>query len=259
MGKVYEDYPEDGEAAAFYALSLISIPARGDADRADREKAIAILNKLFAAKPDHPGAAHYLIHACDTPELASQGLEAARSYAKIAPDSSHALHMPSHIFYAARPVAGVNRLESGRDSVEVRQLYRRSAEVHGAPIAHSAANQDPSYALTLIGGGLSDPVSTRFPVPPRKGCGPGPDAAQYVAISVISIPKSLPLPSCETSTLNPVSAGSTRLTVRVPRNPPTLFAKHDSPSALRFRWCTAYMGCCREFPLSIFVRPIHTA
>jgi tetratricopeptide (TPR) repeat protein len=98
MAKVYSHYPDDGEAAAFYALSLISIPAEGDADLANRTRAIAILNKLFAAEPDHPGAAHYLIHACDTPALASQGLDAARRYARIAPDSSHALHMPSHIF-----------------------------------------------------------------------------------------------------------------------------------------------------------------
>jgi tetratricopeptide (TPR) repeat protein len=98
MGKVHERYPDDGEASAFYGLSLISIPAHGDEDLADREQAIAVLNKLFAAEPDHPGAAHYLIHACDTPELAPQGLAAARAYAKIAPGSSHALHMPSHIF-----------------------------------------------------------------------------------------------------------------------------------------------------------------
>ena len=98
MAKVYRDYPEDGDAAAFYALSLIAIPAEGDADLANRKHAIAILDKLFAAQPDHPGAAHYLIHACDTPQLASEGLDAARRYAKIAPDSSHALHMPSHIF-----------------------------------------------------------------------------------------------------------------------------------------------------------------
>ncbi len=98
MAKVHADYPEDGEAAAFYALSLISIPAEGDADLANRKHAIAILDKLFAAEPNHPGAAHYLIHACDTPQLASEGLDAARRYAKIAPDSSHALHMPSHIF-----------------------------------------------------------------------------------------------------------------------------------------------------------------
>lgn len=98
MGKIYERYPEDGEATAFYGLSLISIPAHGDRDLANRKQAIAVLNKLFASEPDHPGAAHYLIHACDVPELAPQGLAAARAYAKIAPDSSHALHMPSHIF-----------------------------------------------------------------------------------------------------------------------------------------------------------------
>ncbi|HLJ41232.1 MAG TPA: hypothetical protein VKT50_07070, partial [Candidatus Acidoferrales bacterium] len=56
------------------------------------------MNKLMAVAPNNPGVVHYLIHAADTPELASQGLEAARRYAKIAPDSSHALHMPSHIF-----------------------------------------------------------------------------------------------------------------------------------------------------------------
>lgn len=98
MERLHNHYPEDGEGAAFYALSLIALPAHGDTDLANRKRAIAILNKLFAAEPDHPGAAHYLIHASDTPELAPQGLAAARSYAKIAPDSAHALHMPSHIF-----------------------------------------------------------------------------------------------------------------------------------------------------------------
>ena len=61
-------------------------------------QAIAILEPLFHEQPRHPGAAHYLIHAADRPELASRGLDAARMYADIAPDSSHALHMPSHIF-----------------------------------------------------------------------------------------------------------------------------------------------------------------
>lgn len=99
MQQVYERHPKDGEAAAFYSLSLIAMPAKSpSADLANRQKAIAILNKLFAAEPDHPGAAHYLIHACDTPQLAPQGLAAARAYAKIAPSSPHALHMPAHIF-----------------------------------------------------------------------------------------------------------------------------------------------------------------
>jgi hypothetical protein len=73
------------------------LPARGE-DTDTRKQVIAILNRLSAAQPEHPGAVHYLIHAADTPELAPEGLAAARRYAKIAPASSHALHMPSHIF-----------------------------------------------------------------------------------------------------------------------------------------------------------------
>jgi hypothetical protein len=90
--------PGDVEARAFYALSLVAL-ADEDVDvMANRKKALAILEPLFKQHPDSPGVAHYLIHAADRPELASQGLAAARAYAKIAPDSSHALHMPSHIF-----------------------------------------------------------------------------------------------------------------------------------------------------------------
>ncbi|MGZ4875394.1 MAG: hypothetical protein ACXV5R_09515, partial [Candidatus Angelobacter sp.] len=97
MAEVAKHYPDDGEAQAFYALSLLALPSRGD-DTKIREQVIAILNRLSAAQPEHPGAVHYLIHAADTPDLAPQGLEAARRYAKIAPASSHALHMPAHIF-----------------------------------------------------------------------------------------------------------------------------------------------------------------
>lgn len=96
LEQICKHYPEDGEAQAFYALSLLALPDKSD-DQV-RKQAIAILNRLSVAQPEHPGAVHYLIHAADTPELAPEGLEAARRYAKIAPDSSHALHMPSHIF-----------------------------------------------------------------------------------------------------------------------------------------------------------------
>jgi tetratricopeptide (TPR) repeat protein len=98
MAKLYRDNPKDIDAAAFYGLSLVALAEYNDHDLAHREKALAILSSLLTADPDHPGVAHYIIHASDTPELSSQGLEAARMYAKIAPDSSHALHMPSHIF-----------------------------------------------------------------------------------------------------------------------------------------------------------------
>ncbi|HXA77999.1 MAG TPA: hypothetical protein VNV41_12785 [Candidatus Acidoferrales bacterium] len=98
MERLYRDNPTDVEAGAFYALSLVALAEDGVDDLANRKKAIAILNPLFEQQPNNPGVAHYLIHASDTPELAREGLPAARAYAKIAPDSSHATHMPSHIF-----------------------------------------------------------------------------------------------------------------------------------------------------------------
>jgi len=98
MKKVYETYPDDHEAAVFYALALLASEPHEDATFANRKQASAILEKLFATEPDHPGVAHYLIHSYDKPQLAQLGLPAARRYAQIAPASPHALHMPSHIF-----------------------------------------------------------------------------------------------------------------------------------------------------------------
>jgi tetratricopeptide (TPR) repeat protein len=98
MKKVYETYPDDREAAVFYALSLLACEPHDDATFANRKQAAAILEKLFATEPDHPGVAHYLIHAYDKPQLAQLGLPAARRYAQVAPAAPHALHMPSHIF-----------------------------------------------------------------------------------------------------------------------------------------------------------------
>ncbi|HKW27480.1 MAG TPA: hypothetical protein VJN48_16970 [Terriglobales bacterium] len=98
MAQLHQKFPHDDEGAAFYALSLVALAEDGDNEMANRKQAIALLQPLFQKHPDNPGMAHYLIHATDTPQLAAQGLEAARAYAKIAPASSHALHMPSHIF-----------------------------------------------------------------------------------------------------------------------------------------------------------------
>ena len=98
MRKVYENYPDDHEAAVFYALSLLASEPHDDTAFAKRKQAAAILEKLFAVEPDHPGVAHYLIHAYDKPQLAQLGLPAARRYAQVAPAAPHALHMPSHIF-----------------------------------------------------------------------------------------------------------------------------------------------------------------
>jgi hypothetical protein len=98
MGTLAEAYPTDLEAKVFYALALLASDPPDDVDLVNPKKAVAILYPLFREHPDHPGVAHYIIHACDNPEMAQQGLEAARRYAKIAPAAPHALHMPGHIF-----------------------------------------------------------------------------------------------------------------------------------------------------------------
>jgi tetratricopeptide (TPR) repeat protein len=98
MGALQAAYPSDDEAAVFHALALdISAPP-GDKTFANQRKCGEILEPIFARLPNHPGAAHYLIHCYDNPVLAEKGLNAARVYAKIAPASPHANHMPSHIF-----------------------------------------------------------------------------------------------------------------------------------------------------------------
>ncbi|MGA7381417.1 MAG: hypothetical protein WBX03_11240 [Terriglobales bacterium] len=98
MAKLYQQYPTDLEAGAFYALSLLAAAPPDDPSLTAEKKAVAVLTPLFQQQPDHPGLAHYIIHSCDSPQLAPMGLDAARRYAEIASSSAHAVHMPSHIF-----------------------------------------------------------------------------------------------------------------------------------------------------------------
>jgi len=98
MAGVATKYPTDNEAQIFYALALAASEEPSDKTYAGRLKAGAILEKLFAEEPNHPGLAHYIIHTYDVPPLAPRALEAARRYSEIAPDAPHALHMPSHTF-----------------------------------------------------------------------------------------------------------------------------------------------------------------
>ena len=91
-------YPDDLEAAAFHSLALMRTRVRGEASRRVDMRAGAIAQAVFRANPDHPGAAHYVIHAYDDPVHAPVALYAAEKYADIAPAAVHALHMPSHIF-----------------------------------------------------------------------------------------------------------------------------------------------------------------
>ena len=98
MEQLHMSYPKDREAAIFYSLALLGTGPVTDKTFANQKKAATILNRVLPLEPRHPGVAHYLIHSFDYPKLAQLALPAARSYARIAPSSPHALHMPSHIF-----------------------------------------------------------------------------------------------------------------------------------------------------------------
>jgi hypothetical protein len=98
MSKLAARHPDDKEASIISALVTSANFDPADKTYANQLKAAKVLEPLFAAQPEHPGVAHYLIHSYDYPPIAKQGLEAAKRYAAIAPDAPHALHMPSHIF-----------------------------------------------------------------------------------------------------------------------------------------------------------------
>ncbi len=98
MERLMQEYPDDSEAAIFYALALNETAPHSDKTYAKQRKAAAILEKIERAQPDHPGVTHYLIHSYDYTPLAQRGLPFANKYATIAPAAPHAQHMPSHIY-----------------------------------------------------------------------------------------------------------------------------------------------------------------
>jgi hypothetical protein len=98
MDKIYRGYPDDLDAAAFYSLSLLGLVRGDDKSYRLQARAGAIALQVYEKNPNHPGAAHYIIHAFDDPDHAILALPAARRYASIAPEAHHARHMPSHIF-----------------------------------------------------------------------------------------------------------------------------------------------------------------
>ncbi len=134
MQQLYRQFPNDDEAAIFYALSLVASPHSNDSDFAIRKRAVGILNSVLKRQPDHPGVAHYLIHACDNPEMAKEGLAAARRYAQIAPASAHALHMPSHIFA---------RLGMWQDDIQSNLASKAAAE-------KQASTHDRAHAMDFL-------------------------------------------------------------------------------------------------------------
>ena len=129
MEKVYKAYPQDKEAAIFYALALNSTADPTDKTYENRKKAGSILENIFPDQPNHPGIAHYIIHNYDNPKLADQALTTARKYATIAPSSAHAQHMPSHIF--TRLGLWDESIQSNLNSAEAARCYAEQRGMEG--------------------------------------------------------------------------------------------------------------------------------
>jgi tetratricopeptide (TPR) repeat protein len=142
LERLHRQFPGDNEAAIFYALSLVASPHASDNDFAIRKRAVGLLNSVLKQEPDHPGVAHYLIHACDNPEMAKDGLAAARRYAQIAPASPHALHMPSHIF---------TRLGMWQDDIQSNLASKAAAKKQASTHARAHAMDFLEYAYLQTG------------------------------------------------------------------------------------------------------------
>ena len=129
METIYRSYPEDLEAAVFYALALNAAADLTDKTYTKQRKAFELLNPIFQQNPLHPGIAHYIIHNMDNPELAELALPAARKYASIAPSSAHAQHMPSHIFI--RLGLWDEAIKSNSDGASSARCYAEEAKIKG--------------------------------------------------------------------------------------------------------------------------------
>jgi tetratricopeptide (TPR) repeat protein len=141
MEQVQRDFPKDTEARIFYALAVSQTALPSDKTYANQLKAGGILEPLFKQYPDHPGLAHYIIHAYDVPALAPKALDAARRYATIAPSAPHALHMPSHTF---------TRVGYWRESIDTNRASEQTALKQGVigEALHAMDYQTYAYLQT---------------------------------------------------------------------------------------------------------------
>jgi tetratricopeptide (TPR) repeat protein len=141
MEQIHRQYPNDREAAIFYALALNATASPTDKTYAQQRKAGEILEKVFAEQPDHPGVAHYIIHSYDNPSTANRGLPAAQRYIKIAPSVPHAQHMPSHIF---------TRLGLWQESIHSNLGAVAASKEYAAKIHPEAAYYEQLHALDYL-------------------------------------------------------------------------------------------------------------
>ncbi len=142
MEALVNTYPDDPEAAIFYAMALNGTADPRDKSYAQQLRAAAILEREFKTKENHPGIAHYLIHTYDVPSLAKRALTAARAYAGIAPAAPHALHMPSHTF---------TRLGYWQESIDTNARSTDAALHAGSPSEALHALDYMAYAYLQTG------------------------------------------------------------------------------------------------------------
>jgi len=183
MDAVVGAYPQDLEATIFYALAVNQTALPTDKTYAPQLKAAGILEPLFARYPDHPGLAHYIIHAYDHPPLAERALVAARRYAAIAPSAPHALHMPSHTF---------TRVGSWKESAETNRMSEQTALRQGVPTEALHAMDYQAYAyLQMVQDRAARDVIERLPAaaarfdPAATAGGAAPPMAGYFALAAI--------------------------------------------------------------------------
>ena len=156
MERLTTQFPDDDEAAILYGLALVAHGMSTPADKtyAYQKRAAEIFNRLLVTHPDHPGIAHYLIHSFDYPSLAPLALNAAYAYAKIAPSSPHALHMPSHIF--VRLGMWKETIESNVGSANAAREY--AAIAHPGAMAFDTLHADDYLAYAYLQLGQDDKV-----------------------------------------------------------------------------------------------------
>jgi tetratricopeptide (TPR) repeat protein len=175
-------FPDDTEAAAFYALALAQTALPTDKTYANQLKAAAILETLFKEQPDHPGLAHYMIHSYDVPALAPRALDAARRYARIAPSAPHALHMPSHTF---------TRLGLWEESIETNLASAEAARRDNAAAEELHALDYQTYAYLQTGQdraaarALEQIAAIAARIDPNAAGAAAPAPAGYFAFSAI--------------------------------------------------------------------------
>ena len=149
MAEMQAAYWDDSEAAIFHALTLAITAPKTDKTFANQRRCGEILEPIFAKNPHHPGVAHYIIHCYDNPVLAERGLGAARLYAKIAPASAHANHMPSHIF--TRVGLWDESISSNHQSAELASADEAASQTGEARDQHLHAMDYLEYAYLQSG------------------------------------------------------------------------------------------------------------